>query len=260
MAGAVLVTGAGGGLGRGVAERMSADGRGVALIDIDKERLAETAAAVGSRGVTVTTHVVDICDVGALQAAVAEAFAAHDDLDGLVNVAGLGGFRQYDALDVDTWDKTYAVNVRGVFFAIQAFAAELATLGREGAVVNFSSIAARNGHELLTAYGSSKAAVLALTQSSARALAPSIRVNAVLPGLIWTDMWRQSAGWLAEYDPALAGVAPEQIFGAMVDQLIPMKRPQTVEDVAGAVAYLLSADAANVTGQSLHVDGGAVLP
>lgn len=119
MAGAVLVTGAGGGLGRGVAERMSAEGRGLALIDIDKERLAETAAAVGSCGVAVTTHVVDICDVGALQAAVVEAFAAHDDLDGLVNVAGLGGFWQYDALDVETWDKTYAVNVRGVFFALR---------------------------------------------------------------------------------------------------------------------------------------------
>ncbi|WP_433607612.1 SDR family NAD(P)-dependent oxidoreductase [Prescottella agglutinans] len=260
MAGAVLVTGAGGGLGRGVAERMSAEGRGLALLDIDEERLSETAAAVASRGVAVTTHVVDICDVDALRETVAHAFLAHDDLDGLVNVAGLGGFFQYDTLDVDAWDKTYAVNVRGVFFAIQAFAAELATRGREGAVVNFSSIAARNGHELLTAYGSSKAAVLAMTNSLARALAPAVRVNAVLPGLIWTDMWRQSAGWLAEHDPTLAGVAPEQIFGAMVDQLIPMKRPQTVEDVAGAVAYLLSADAVNVTGQSLHVDGGAVLP
>lgn len=260
MAGAVLVTGAGGGLGRGVAERMSVEGRGLALLDIDEGRLSETAAAVASRGVVVTTHVVDICDVDALRAAVVEAFLAHDDLDGLVNVAGLGGFYQHDTLDVDAWDKTYAVNVRGVFFAIQAFAAELATRGREGAVVNFSSIAARNGHELLTAYGSSKAAVLAMTSSLARALAPTVRVNAVLPGLIWTDMWRQSAGWLAEHDPTLAGVAPEQIFGAMVDQLIPMKRPQTVEDVAGAVAYLLSAAAVNVTGQSLHVDGGAVLP
>ncbi|MFE3293285.1 SDR family NAD(P)-dependent oxidoreductase [Rhodococcus sp. NPDC059234] len=257
--GSVLITGAGGGLGRGVAERLAAQGRGLVLLDIDESRLAETAAAVSARQVPVTCHVVDIRDVDALEAAVGTAFESHEDLSALVNVAGLGGFRPYDALEVDDWDRTYAVNVRGTFFAIQAFAGHLAERRRAGSVVNFSSIAARNGNELLTAYGSSKAAVLAMTQSLARALAPTVRVNAVLPGLIWTDMWKQSAEWLAENDPALRGVPGERIFDTMVEQLIPLKRAQTVGDVAGAVAYLLSEDAVNVTGQTLHVDGGAVL-
>ncbi len=110
-------------------------------------------------------------------------------------------------------------------------------------------------------YGSAKAAVIELTHSLARIGAPSgLRANAVMPGLIWTDMWRTTAEWLIEADPAtFGGATPEQVFAGMVDQMVPMKRPQTPADIAEMVAFLLSDKAANVTGHTIAVDGGVVM-
>lgn len=181
-----------------------------------------------------------------------------EELGAAVAAAGIGGFVPWTELDPEGWDRVYEVNVRGPVFATQYLARLAEADGVDASVVTFSSIAARNGHELLTAYGSAKAAVIAATQSLARALAPRVRVNAVLPGLVWTDMWRSAAGWLVEREPAFAGAPAEEVFGALVAQTIPLGRPQTADDVAAAVEYLL--DAPDVTGQSLHVDGGAVVP
>ena len=260
MSGPVAVTGAGGGLGGAVAARLARAGRPLALFDVVAEPLEKTAAAAEEAGVAVTRHVVDISDVAAVRSELDRARTDLGPLTGLVNAAGIGGFTTWEDLEPDAWDAIYAVNVRGLVFATQHLARAAAEDDVEAAVVNFSSIAARNGNELLTAYGSSKAAVLAATQSLSRALAPRVRVNAVLPGLIWTDMWRGAAGWLSEREPAFAGAEPRAVFDAMVAQTIPMGRPQTADDVAAAVEFLLSDAAANITGQSLHVDGGSVVP
>lgn len=128
-----------------------------------------------------------------------------------------------------------------------------------GRIVNIASIAGRVGAANAADYCASKAGVISLTQSAALALGPSgITVNAVCPGLVWTPMWRETASWLGRNDATLrdSELTPEQVYDAAVKASTPLGAPTTVEDVATAVAWLLSADARMVTGQCLNVDGG----
>ncbi|MFD5506011.1 SDR family NAD(P)-dependent oxidoreductase [Streptomyces sp. NPDC127061] len=128
------------------------------------------------------------------------------------------------------------------------------------AIVNIASVGARLGMEMLADYGPSKAAVIELTHVIAQVGAPSgLRANTVLPGLIWTDMWRATSEWLIANDPACADATPEDIFARFVGQMVPMGRPQTTSDIAEMVAFLLSERAANITGQTMSVDGGVVM-
>ncbi|MCX4871006.1 SDR family oxidoreductase [Streptomyces sp. NBC_00257] len=132
--------------------------------------------------------------------------------------------------------------------------------GRPSAIVNIASVGARLGMEMLADYGPSKAAVIELTHVIAQVGAPSgLRANTVLPGLIWTDMWRATSEWLIANDPACADATPEGIFARFVGQMVPMGRPQTTSDIAEMVAFLLSERAANITGQTMSVDGGVVM-
>jgi NAD(P)-dependent dehydrogenase (short-subunit alcohol dehydrogenase family) len=156
------------------------------------------------------------------------------------------------------WDRTYAVNVKGTFLTAQEFIKR--RNARPGAIVNVSSIGARMGLDMLVDYGSSKAAVIELSHSLARIGAPTgLRVNTVMPGLIWTNMWKGGAEWLIANGVAPAGLTPEELFTATVEKSVPMKRPQTLADLGEMVAFLLSDKARNVTGQTIAVDGGVLM-
>jgi NAD(P)-dependent dehydrogenase (short-subunit alcohol dehydrogenase family) len=127
---------------------------------------------------------------------------------------------------------------------------------RDGKIVNIASIAGRKGNAVLTPYCASKAAVISLTQSLAAALGPdNINVNAVCPGLLWTDMWRKLEG-LIRNDTASEVVDQRAAFDAFLQQNCPLRREHTPEDVACAVRFLVSDGARNITGQALNVDGG----
>ena len=254
----VVVTGAAGGIGRAIALRLAEEGAGLALLDLAEQGLADAATAAGERGVRVTTTTLDVTDGEAVRAAVDRAADEHDGLHGVVNVAGTGLFAPYLELDEQHFRRTIEVNLLGTHLVTQAAARHLVEAGR-GAVVNVSSVAARLGHELLAHYAAAKGGVLAFTRSTARALAPhGITVNAVCPGLLWTDMWEASAAWLLEHDPGLAGadLSARQVFDGLVGDLVPLRRPQEPADVAATVAFLLSDEARNITGQALNIDGG----
>ncbi|MEU6697596.1 SDR family NAD(P)-dependent oxidoreductase [Pseudonocardia sp. NPDC046786] len=252
-----LVTGAAGGLGAAIAARLAQE-QPVLLTDVDAGRLAEVAGKLAADGARVAHAVCDVADRASVRAAFDAAEAELGEVDTLANVAGIGMFVPFTELTEQQWDRTFAVNTRGTFLTSQELF--LRRAGRPGAIVNIASIGARLGLEVLADYGPSKAAVIELTHVLSRVGAPTgLRANTVMPGLIWTDMWRTTSEWLLANDPAHAGSTPETIFQGFVESMVPMGRPQTPEDLGEMVAFLLSERAANVTGQTIAVDGGTVL-
>lgn len=250
----VAVTGSAQGIGKAVATRLAGDGEELVLVDRLAERLEETADELRAQGATVRTLVRDLSSAD-------EVRQLGEDLrsvDALVNVAGIGIMSQFAELDLDQWDRTFAINVRAPFLLCQTVGSAMASRG-SGRIVNMASIAGKRGGENLADYCASKAAVISLTQSAAAALGPhGVTVNAVCPGLVWTPMWEATGNWIAANNAAMAeaGASNHDAFMATVKASTPLQRPTRVEDIAAAVRFLLSEDAELITGQALNVDGG----
>jgi len=240
----ILVTGAARGLGLGFAQAFCAAGAQVALADIREDLLATSAETLRQQGFAVHTVVADLSDPGSIERGAAQAIQALGGLDGLVNNAAVtdSGGRGMADIEVATWDRVMAVNVRGTWLMTRACRAALAASGR-GAVVNLASDTALWGAPNLMAYVASKGAVIAMTHSLARELgAENITVNAIAPGLVMVEA--------TQY-------VPEARHRHYVDQRA-LQREQLPEDVCGPVVFALSDMARFVTGQLLPVNGGFV--
>ena len=240
----ILVTGAARGLGLGFAQAFCAAGAQVALADIREDLLATAAEGLSQQGFAVHTVVADLSDPASIERGAAQAIAALGGLDGLVNNAAVtdSGGRGMADIDVGTWDRVMAVNVRGTWLMTRACCAALAASGR-GAVVNLASDTALWGATNLMAYVASKGAVISMTHSLARELGTdNTTVNAIAPGLVMVEA--------TQY-------VPESRHRHYVDQRA-LQREQLPEDVCGPVVFALSDMARFVTGQLLPVNGGFV--
>jgi pteridine reductase len=230
-----LVTGAGRRVGRAIAIALGARGMHVAVhFNGSAQGARETAQEIERAGGRATLFQTDLSKPESPRALVDEVAASLGALDVLVNSAAIMQRTPIDSVTPSEWDAMFAINSRAPFFAAIAARRHMATRG--GAIVNIADLAALETWPAYIPHGLSKGVVVQMTRALARTLAPSVRVNAIAPGVIMLP-----EGW----DPAA---------GERLRSTTPLKRLGSVNDVVGAVIYLLEAD--YVTGETIVVDGG----
>lgn len=256
-----VVTGAAMGLGGAVARMLAEQGAAVALLDRDADAAQGHAQTLRADGLQAQAWRCDVADESEVQAALAGARAVLGPVAVLVNAAGITSTpgQPFTRSGSEDFDRTLAVNLKGALFTASACHADLLASGR-GRVVNLSSITGVISAPFMPAYTVSKAALISLTKVMARDLAPhGCTANAVCPGFIWTPLWQRLGAQMAAVDGTRHGGDAQAVFDGRVQSLVPMRRPQTLQDVAAMVAFLASDAAANVTGQVIGVDGGVTI-
>jgi galactitol 2-dehydrogenase len=244
-----VVTGGARGIGAAICRRYADEGARVAVADILKGEAEAMAREIGRGAFGVGLDVTQRASIDAMvEAVVAQA----GGIDILVNNAAI--FEMAPLLEITeaSYDKQFAVNVKGLLFTLQAVAAQMVKRGKGGKIVNFASQAGRRGEALVAVYCATKAAVISLTQSAGLALIRhGINVNGIAPGVVDTPMWDQVDALFAKYENLPVGEKKRQVGLA-----VPYGRMGVPEDLTGAAVFLASADADYVVAQTLNVDGG----
>lgn len=259
----IIITGAGGNFGREGCIYFGKLGANIAAFDLNAATLEETAQMVkqSSPDAKVLCLTCNVTDPASVQEAVDAVAQEYGSVDLLWNNAGYQGqikpTLEYDASDFAT---VMNINVTGMFIVLQAVAKKMESQGKKEttySIVNTSSVAGLRGTPAMVAYASSKAAVLAMTVSTSKDLAPyGIRVNAISPALIGPGfMWdRQNEMHAASGSPYFA-TDPEVVASSKIAS-VPLKRLGTIQEVVQSVAFLLSDQSSYTTGTNLVVDGG----
>lgn len=256
----VLITGGARGIGAGIAKSFLNAGYSTMIADIGVNadlndwtyELATNSDidALKKDSPDLKACFVDVTNFKSCEEAVNETIAYFGQLDVLINNAGIVNSGPIESFDEEAWDKIFEVNTKGIFLMTKAALSELRK-SKSPSVINTASIAGKKGYANMSAYCGSKFAAIGITQSLANELAPDgIRVNAICPGMVGTAMW------LEHLLPTNATDHNQKTreFEEMMQERIPLGRPQTSEDMGQAALYLASAN--NVTGVSLSVSGG----
>lgn len=243
-----LVTGGSRGIGKGLALKLAEEGASLAISYVaHREQAEETLVAIKQHDVNAIAVKADSSQVAQITDMVNNVVKHYGKLDVLVSNAGIEHFSSLEETREEDFDRVFAVNTRGQFFAVQQAAKHM---GRGGRIVCSSSMSATTPFARHAVYAASKAAIESMVKNLSVELGPrGITINAVSPGPIWTDMAKQNS---QEYLAAYPGLSMEDIIKIMV----PTRRLGTPADVAQLVAFLVSDEAEWITGQTMHVDGG----
>jgi meso-butanediol dehydrogenase / (S,S)-butanediol dehydrogenase / diacetyl reductase len=253
----IIVTGAGSGIGAGIAADLSAHGAKVAIADLNKPAAEQVAADVRSKtGGVVMAVEVDVSNRQSLQSLIAKTVDTFGRLDVMFNNAGIIETASYLEITEEGWHRLMNVNALGVLMGTQEAAKQMIAQGGGGKIINTASIGGKQGYPAFAHYCASKFAVVGLTQAAARAFAKhSITVNCFGPGVVHTALWDQlnreflEKGITNEPNQAIKDFSAGILLG----------RYSTPKDVTGVTTFLASSDSDYITGQTIMVDGGMVL-
>lgn len=244
-----VVTGGARGIGRAIAERYVAEGAKVAVADLLGDEASALATSLGDAAMAVPLDVTSMESIDAMVKAVVDRFGG---IDILVNNAAIFDLAPILEITERSYDRLFAVNVKGLLFTMLAVARQMVAQGRGGKIINMSSQAGRRGEPLVGVYCASKAAVISITQSAGLDLIKHrINVNGIAPGVVDTPMWNEVDAMFAKYENLPPGEKKRR-----VGEAVPFGRMGTPEDHAGAAVFLASADSDYVVAQTLNVDGG----
>jgi len=260
-----IVTGGGAGIGQGIVHCLAEEGADVAVIDINGDNAKKVADEVKALGRKSLAIEADLTDSKQVHQAVQETIDTLGKIDILVNnVGGLSETSlartslQFVDVGEAEWGETFELNLKTHVLMCQAVVPHFQKQ-KSGKIVNISSTAGKIPHPWLMVYAAAKAADISLTRSLAMELGgDNINVNCICPGIIYTPLWEKIAAQRIRLlpDAEAKGMEPREYFLRMVPR-VPLKREQTAEDIGHAVAFLVSEDAKNITGQSLNINGGS---
>ncbi|KAK6374021.1 hypothetical protein LTS17_007991 [Exophiala oligosperma] len=243
----ILITGGASGIGLALANRLAERGATLALADIHEDKLASAAAMLKTKGVRVSTTVVDVTSNAAVDDWVASTLKEFGRIDGAANVAGTGqGWTQFEDLENEWWEKIIGVNLTGSMYCMRA---QVRAMKKGGSIVNVASLAGLRGRAGLAAYTASKHGLVGLSKAVAKEMGPKgIRVNVVAPGPIETPL----LDMLLKSSPTAASSSTSSTYSTL-----PLQRMGQPEEVASTLEFLLSDEASYITGSIFSVDGGA---
>lgn len=253
----ILITGGAGDIGRATARRFAADGAGVILLDLNETKMADVAQELEGYNVPVGTFRCNVTACDDVKKAFAGALEQFGQIDYVFNNAGYQGvFAKTDEYPEDDFQKVVNINIIGVFHVLKAAAQHLRESGG-GVIVNMVSYAGVVGPPNRLAYAASKFAVIGMTQTAAKDLAPyGIRINALSPSLIGPGMmWTRQTQLQAAVGSQYFNADPKVVEQQMIDS-VPMRRLGSLDEVANGVAFLMSEEASYITGFNLEITGG----
>jgi meso-butanediol dehydrogenase/(S,S)-butanediol dehydrogenase/diacetyl reductase len=244
-----LITGAGSGIGRGIAAVLAREGAELVLADLHLASAEDAAAELGGRALE---H--DVTSWDSTQTVIQRVLDDHGRIDVLVNNAGVSKSVPFHELDEAEWDRVNDINAKGVFLTTRAVVPHMMDR-RSGSIISISSMVGKEAIPFFVHYCASKFAVIGMTQGLAKELASyDINVNAVCPGVVRTPLWEPLLDQLSDNK----GISRDEAWQEFVDG-IPLGRPQEPEDIGEVVAFLASSRARNMTGQGINVSGGMQL-
>ncbi|MBI4516074.1 MAG: SDR family oxidoreductase [Deltaproteobacteria bacterium] len=263
-----LITGGARGIGRGIALALARQGADIAIAEVERmasasqqyraaavsgfQAAGDTVSEIQALGRRATAIEADVTQWPQVQRMLADTMTQLGQLDILVCNAGVVHISTVEKMPEEEWDLTMAVNVKGVFLTCKA-ALPILKQRPDACIINIASVAGKNGSPGMAHYCASKFAVVGFTNALAKEVARfNIRVNAICPGILRTQMWEYLADTLKQ-----KGESKEESWQRYVASLIPLARPQTPEDIGQLAVFL--ATAPNVTGQAINVDGGMEL-
>ncbi|MBX3609392.1 MAG: L-iditol 2-dehydrogenase [Hydrogenophaga sp.] len=252
----VLITGGGGGIGLAIAESCIAEGARVTVVDLAPTPPQAVLALQSTHAAALRYVAADITDTADVRRMLAEAQSHAGPVHTLINNAAVFDLAPLLECDEASFDRLFNINVKAMFFVMQALLRHMVQAATPGAsVINMASQAGRRGEALVAHYCATKAAVISYTQSAALAMAPhGIRVNAISPGVVDTPMWDQVDALFARHEQLSPGEKKRRVGAA-----VPLGRMGVPRDIAGAAVFLASDEARYITAQTLNVDGGNVM-
>jgi NAD(P)-dependent dehydrogenase (short-subunit alcohol dehydrogenase family) len=244
-----LVTGGARGIGEAIARAYAAEGAHVVVADVEIGAAGTLAGELGGQAMAIQ---LDVRDSGSITAAISSVVSRLGGIDILVNNAAVFDMAPILEITEASFDRQFAVNVKGLLFMLQAAAAQMVRQGRGGKIINMASQAGRRGEALVAVYCATKAAVISLTQSAGLGLIQhGINVNGIAPGVVDTPMWDQVDALFAKYEGLPIGEKKRRVGLA-----VPAGRMGAPDDYRGVAVFLASHDSDYVVAQTFNVDGG----